>query len=79
MGVCQWKGIYDNAPANAKKFYEIVFANSEDLLSREEHISLVQETYKQFETADWDYVIEHTQNRMAKWGYKKARKKFERL
>ena len=71
-----WKGIYERAPEKAKKFYEIVFANSEGLLSQGEHVSSVHEIYGQFDDADWEYVIANTQNNMAKWGYKKAREKF---
>lgn len=71
-----WKGIYDKAPAKAKIFYEIVFANSEGLIPKEEHVSSIHEIYRQFDDADWEYIIANTRNKMAKWGYNKAREKF---
>lgn len=71
-----WEGVYKNAPEKAKRFYEIVFANSKDLISQDEHVKSVHELYGQFDDDDWDYIIEHTQNNMGKWGYRKARERF---
>ena len=68
-----WKGVYEKAPENVKRLYELSFARAENLISGEEDKKSTKLLYRQFEDSDWDYVISNSQNRMAKWGYKQAR------
>lgn len=54
---------------------ELSFARAEKLITEEDDKEGTMALYRQFEDADWEYLIENTQNSMAKWGYKKAREK----
>lgn len=71
-----WKGIYEKAPDKVKRLYELSFARAENLITGEDDKEGTLALYGQFEDADWEYLIENTQNSMAKWGYKKARERF---
>lgn len=71
-----WKGVYEKAPEKVKRLYELSFARAEKLITEEDDKEGTFALYRQFEDADWEYLIENTQNSMAKWGYKKARDRF---
>lgn len=71
-----WEGIYAKAPDKVKRLYELSFARAEKLITEEDDKEGTLALYGQFEDADWEYLIENTQNSMAKWGYRKARERF---
>ena len=71
-----WKGVYEKAPDKVKRIYELSFARAEKLITEEDDKEGTMALYRQFEDADWEYLIENTQNSMAKWGYQKARERF---
>lgn len=73
-----WKEVYEKAPENVKRLYELSFARAEELISGEDDKEGTMSLYGQFENSDWDYLISNTQNSMAKWGYQKARERFGR-
>ena len=76
MKSAYWKGIYEKATDKVKRLYELSFARAEKLITEEDDKEGTMALYRQFEDADWEYLIENTQNSMAKWGYKKARERF---
>jgi hypothetical protein len=73
-----WKGIYEGASENCKKFYEQNFAYSLDAVDKKEHTDIVVSLYKSFSDSDWDYLISHTNNQMSKNGYQKARENYSK-
>lgn len=71
-----WESIYNKAPDKVKIFYELSFARAENLIGDNEDKEGTIALYKAFDDSDWEYLISHTQNRMGKWGYKKARERY---
>ena len=72
-----WKDVFEKAPERCKEFYKQHFAYSLDAVDKTEHEKKVIDLYKSFSPTDWDYLIGYTQQRMGKWGYEQARKKYE--
>ena len=74
-----WKGIYDNAPDDAKAYYDLSFSRLDGGTSTEndsEYRGRMEEVYKALSEAGWKYLIDHTENNMGKWGLRKAKGKY---
>lgn len=71
-----WKGLYDDAPDDAKSYYDLIFSQLDggnDKENEAEFNSMMENTYKVMSGAGWDYIINNTVNQMARHSLRKKK------
>ncbi len=66
-----WKEIYDNAPVNVKSYLSLDFYDDEFDLEVEEYLQEIKPIELKMTKSDWQYLIDNTENQIAKSHYKK--------
>ena len=73
-----WKEIYDNAPTEfLKEYYKFEFNTDPEYYkgSEEEYLKKLREFREKFTKEEWQYLIDTTENIIAKIEYSKIMKK----
>ena len=64
-----WKSLYEDAPEDAKKYYDLIFsqlAGGNDKENEEEFRTRLDMAYKGLSDYGWEYLIHNTTNQMQK-------------
>lgn len=71
-----WKGLYDDAPEDAKKYYDLIFSQL-DGATEPDNLPVFKEmmegVYQGMSEAGWNYLINNTSNQMAKFHLEQKR------
>ena len=76
-----WKELYDEAPADAKKYYDLIFSQLDGGNDKENEVefkSMMDDAYKNMSEAGWKYLIEHSTNQMSKYHLRKKKEEFSK-
>lgn len=74
-----WKGLYDDAPEDAKKYYDIIFSQldgGDDPENEEEFRSMMESTYKNMSEGGWEYLTNNAASLMEKDHLRKKKDQF---
>jgi hypothetical protein len=75
-----WKGLYNDAPSDAKKYYDLIFSQLDggnDKENEEEFKTMMEETYRNMSEEGWKYLIENTTNQMGKYHLRKKKENLQ--
>lgn len=76
-----WKGVYDDAPEDAKKYFDLIFSlyvGREDAEYMKEFKEAQKGMYEGLTDKGWDYLLENTSSNMEKSHLRKNREKYQK-
>ena len=76
-----WKDVYENAPEDAKRYYDLIFSQYVGRGDSEYNKEFMEEKdgmYGAMTENGWAYVMKHTTSNIAKSHLKKQREKFSK-
>lgn len=76
-----WKELYEDAPVDAKKYYDLIFSQLDGGSEQENDAdfkAMMEDAYQSMSEEGWEYLINNSTNQMVKSNLRKKKEKYSK-